>query len=165
MLVDYKAAKPAVEASREPDRSNNIGDRISRGRLLQGAAYSQAGEDGKGSGRYLYLKPGESWDDDVRTIVVHGDDETYVGSFTEAIRTIAAARAEGIAFPRVEEADGKDSKHCGYCAVEEACRRQDSGFRGDLVRWMQVAGDGDGPEVDAALSLWWLGVGWSDGDE
>ena len=157
-LVDYKAAKPAVEAANEPFRSNNIGKNIARGRLLQGAAYSQAGESGNGSGKYLYLKPGEGWSDAVREIVIGGNDETLVEPFAEAVRVVAAARAEGIAFPRVEEADGTDAKHCGYCAVKEACRRQDSGFRRDLVRWMQGDEGAGRPDADAARALWWLGV-------
>jgi hypothetical protein len=157
VLVDYKAAKPAVEASREPDRTNNITRSIARGRLLQGAAYSQAGQSGNGSGRYLYLKPGEKWSDAVRQIVIGGSDEALVETFATAVRTIAAAQAEGIAFPRVEEADGTGAKHCGYCAVKEACRRQDSGFRRDLVRWMQGPEDAGRPDADAARALWWLG--------
>jgi len=163
-LVDYKAAKPEVEASREPDRTNNIFRRIARGRLLQGPAYSQAGKSGNGSGRYLYLKPGEKWDDAVRQIAIGGSDEAFREAFSGAVRTIAAAQAEGIVFPRVEEADGKDAKHCGYCAVKEACRRQDSGFRRDLVRWMRGADGAGRPDADAARTLWWLGVDRPEGD-
>jgi hypothetical protein len=157
-LLDYKAAKPAVEAVREPARGTNIVRKIARGRLLQGAAYSQTGTGGSGRGRYLYLKPGDSWKDEAREIVVAGDDDDFTRPFADAVRTIATARAEGIAFPRVEEADGKDAKHCGYCAVEEACRRQDSAFRRDLVRWMQGFDSEGQSEADAARALWWLGV-------
>jgi hypothetical protein len=158
VLTDYKAAKPAVTAQNDPFRRNNIARMIARGRLLQGSAYAHAGGDGSGTGRYVYLKPGDEWVDEVRTLAIEASDEELAGLFFEAVRVIAGARAVGVAFPRVEEADGKDAEHCKHCSVAEACRRQDSSFRRDLVRWMGEIGKPAGADEEAARSLWWLGV-------
>ncbi len=156
-LVDYKAANPAVDASTEPFRSANIRKLIARGRLLQAAAYARAEGVGSGVGRYLYLKPKEGCKEEIREIAIAGDDPDFVEPFEAAVQTIAAARSHGVAFPRVEEADGRAADHCSYCAVAEACRRDDSAFRRDLVRWMQSDEGAGVPPVDAARSLWWLG--------
>jgi hypothetical protein len=165
VLVDYKAAKPAVDAATEPTRSANIRRLISRGRLLQAAAYARAEGVGNGVGRYLYLKPKEDCKDEIREIVIAGDNPDYVEPFEVAVSAITSARSNGVAFPRVEEGDGRSADHCSYCSVAEACRRDDSAFRRDLVRWMRgVQGAGD-PAVDAARSLWWLGCDRPEGIE
>ncbi len=156
-LVDYKAAKPLSTAKKPETRETHLKARIARGRLLQAAAYAGSlGADG--SGRYLYLKPDDAWVEEIRNVVVCGDDFELVKPFEVAVRTIAAARADGIAFPRLEEADGKDSEHCRFCRVAEACRRDDSGFRRRIVEWMQGDAHTGDPVRDAARALWWLGV-------
>ena len=156
-VVDYKAAKPVSTAKGSATRQSHLRVKISRGRLLQAAAYAgAAGADG--AGRYLYLKPDESWDEEIRNAVVCGDDEEIMGPFEVAVRTIADGRARGIAFPRVEEADGKNAEHCSYCRLAEACRRDDSAYRRRLVRWMQGEVLTDDPDQQAARALWWLGV-------
>ncbi|MBD3850717.1 MAG: PD-(D/E)XK nuclease family protein [Acidobacteria bacterium] len=157
LLVDYKAAKPAVDASTEPFRSNNIRTRIARGRLLQAAAYSRAEGVSSGTGRYLYLKPIDGCKDEIREISVAADNHDFIEPFEAALRAIAAARSQGVAFPRVEEADGTSAGHCGFCPVAEACRRDDSAFRHDLVRWMNSDEGGNDPAIAAARALWWLG--------
>ncbi len=157
VLVDYKTAKPEVEAKTEPSRSDNLRVRIARGRLLQAAAYAQASGARDARGRYLYLKPGDDWVDLVRELSVDRDDERFLKPFAEAVRCIVAAREHGVAFPRLEEANGREAAHCGHCGVAEACRRADSAFRRDLVRWMQGAEGAGDPSVDAARELWWLG--------
>jgi CRISPR/Cas system-associated exonuclease Cas4 (RecB family) len=157
VLVDYKAAKPMSTAAGELTRIDHLRKKIARGRLLQAAAYSQALAIENARGEYLYLKPNEDWTDEMREVVIERDDDALVEDFSTAIETIVTARAEGVAFPRVEEADGKTAEHCSYCAVAEACRRDDSAFRRDLVRWMNDAGDSGDAAVDAARALWWLG--------
>jgi len=156
-LVDYKASKPVSTAKKPETRQSHLLVKIARGRLLQAAAYAGAvGADG--SGRYLYLKPEDRWDEEMRNVVVCGDDEELVEPFEVAVRTIAEGRARGIVFPRVEEADGKTAEHCSYCRVAEACRRDDTGFRRRLVRWMQREAETDDPGQETARALWWLGV-------
>jgi hypothetical protein len=163
-LVDYKAAKPVSTAKTPKTRESHLRAKIARGRLLQAAAYAgSAGADG--SGRYLYLKPDEAWDVETRNVVVCGDDTELMEPFEVAVRTIAEGRARGIAFPRVEEADGKSSEHCRFCRVAEACRRDDSGFRRRLVEWMRRDSDAGDRVQDAARALWWLGVERDGGDE
>jgi hypothetical protein len=162
-LVDYKAARPLSEAKTEVTRRARLLDRVGRGRLLQGAAYAAAAGTSSG-GRYVYLKPDDRWDDDMRTVAVAGDDEEIAERFERSVRAIAEGRARGIAFPRLEEADGRVAEHCRYCRVAEACRRDDSGFRLRLVAWMrrEATSDEDG---EAARALWWLGVERDGGDE
>jgi CRISPR/Cas system-associated exonuclease Cas4 (RecB family) len=157
VLVDYKAAQPMSTAAGELTRFDHLQKKIARGRLLQAAAYSQTTAIENARGEYLYLKPNEDWTDEMREVVIESDNDALVEVFSTAIETIATARAEGVAFPRVEEADGKTAEHCSYCAVAEACRRDDSAFRRDLVRWMNDAGDSGDAAVDAARALWWLG--------
>ena len=165
VMVDYKAAQPAVDAATEPFRSNNIRARIGRGRMLQAAAYSRAEAVSNGTGRYLYLRPKEDCKEETREITVAGDNRDFIEPFEGAVRAVAEARAQGVAFPRVEEADGSSAGHCGYCAVAEACRRDDSAFRRHLVGWI-TGDDGRGdPAVDAARALWWLGVDSPEGEE
>jgi hypothetical protein len=158
VFIDYKTAKPMSEAKQESTRRRHLGTEVARGRLLQAAAYAQAEGVGRARGSYLYLKPGETWTAEMRSLTVDGEDEALAVSFATAVRTVAAARAQGTAFPRLEEADGKTAKHCGYCPVAEACRRDDSTFRRHLVAWMQGAAESGDPAVNASRALWWLGV-------
>lgn len=163
-LVDYKAAKPVSTAKQSETRESHLRGKIARGRLLQAAAYAaSAGADG--TGRYLYLKPDDLWDEETRNAVVCGDDEDVMKLFEIAVRTIAEGRDHGIVFPRVEEADGKNAEHCSYCRVAEACRRDDSGFRRRLVEWMQKDAVTDDRRQGAARALWWLGVERDGGEE
>ena len=165
VLVDYKAAQPMSVAAKEKTRRDHLRQRVARGRLLQAAAYSQASGLENVRGEYLYLKPGEDWTDEMREVVVEGDDEGLSEPFATAIATIATARAQGVAFPRVQEADGKTAAHCTYCAVAEACRRDDSAFRDDLVQWMNGVEGAGYPAADAARALWWLGFERPESDE
>ncbi len=164
-LVDYKSAKPLSTAKTAEIRETHLLDRVARGRLLQAAAYAGAVGALNGSGRYLFLKPDERWDDEMRTVVVRGDNEEIVERFEGAVRAIAAGRARGIVFPRVEEADGKNAEHCRFCRVAEACRRDDSGFRRRLVQWMQEDLETEDRDVAASRTLWWLGVERDGGEE
>jgi hypothetical protein len=157
-LVDYKAAKPLSTAKTPETRDSHVLDKVAKGRLLQAAAYAGAAAPFNGGGRYVYLKPDDRWDDEMRNVVVHGDDEEIAVSFERAVRTIAEGRAHGIAFPRLEEADGRNAEHCTYCRVAEACRRDDSGFRRRLVEWMEGESASDDGDAQAARDLWWLGV-------
>lgn len=157
-FIDYKTAKPMSEAKQEPTRRKHLGTEVARGRLLQAAAYAQAEGVDRARGTYVYLKPGEAWTPEMRRVRVDGEDAVLAASFATAVRTVAAASAEGIAFPRLEEADGKTAKHCAYCPVAEACRRDDSTFRRHLVAWMQGGAVSGDPAADAARALWWLGV-------
>jgi hypothetical protein len=163
-LVDYKAAKPLSTAKTPETRHSHVLDKVAKGRLLQAAAYAAAAPR-EGGGRYVYLKPDDRWDDEMRNVVVRADDEETVALFEEAVRTIAEGRVRGIAFPRVEEADGRNAEHCSYCRVAEACRRDDSGFRRRLVEWMDAASTSDDRDEEAARELWWLGFDREGGEE
>jgi hypothetical protein len=164
-LVDYKAAKPLSTAKTPETRDSHVLDKVAKGRLLQAAAYAGAVAAFNGGGRYVYLKPDDRWDEEMRNVVVRGDDEEIAGPFERAVRTIAEGRAHGIVFPRLEEADGRNAEHCSYCRVAEACRRDDSGFRRRLVEWMQGETATDDGDEKTARALWWLGAEQSGGDE
>jgi hypothetical protein len=164
-LVDYKAAKPLSTAKTPETRDSHVLDRVAKGRLLQAAAYAGAAAAFNGGGRYVYLKPDDRWDEEMRNVVVRGDDEEIAGPFERAVRTIAEGRAHGIVFPRLEEADGRNAEHCSYCRVAEACRRDDSGFRRRLVDWMQGETATDDGDEETARALWWLGAEQSGGGE
>jgi hypothetical protein len=164
-LVDYKAAKPLSTVKTDEIRESHLLDRVARGRLLQAAAYAGAAGAFNGVGRYLYLKPDDRWTDEMRNVIVRGDDEEVVERFEGAVRAIAEARALGIVFPRLEEADGKNAEHCRFCRVAEACRRDDSGFRRRLVDWMQGEVEHEERDAGAARALWWLGVERDGGKE
>ena len=157
-LVDYKAAKPLSTVKTAGIRESHLRDKIARGRLLQAAAYAGAAGAFNGSGRYLYLKPDDRWTDEMRNVIVRGDDEEDVNRFEGAVRAIAEGRARGIVFPRLQEANGKIAEHCRYCRVAEACRRDDSGFRRRFVLWMEGETATDDRGMEAARKLWWLGV-------
>jgi hypothetical protein len=156
-LVDYKAAKPFSDGKTEATRAKHLLAQIGKGRLLQAAAYARAPDPATGSGRYLYLKPNEAWDEGIRQATVLGDDPDATELFAMAVRTIFNARREGVFFPRVEEADGKKAQHCQWCRVAEACRRDDSDYRRHLVSWMGDASGSATAEERAARDLWWLG--------
>lgn len=162
-LVDYKAAKPLTTAKTPETRQAHVLDRVAKGRLLQAAAYAAAAPNG--CGRYVYLKPDDRWDDEMRNVVVRVDDEEIAACFEEAVRTIADGRARGVAFPRLEEADGRSAEHCSYCRVAEACRRDDSGFRRRLVEWMDATSTSGDRDEEAARRLWWLGFARERGEE
>jgi hypothetical protein len=164
-LVDYKAAKPLSTAKTPETRDSHVLDRVAKGRLLQAAAYAATAAARNGGGRYVYLKPDDRWDEEMRNVVVRGDDEEIAVSFEVAVRTIAEGRARGIAFPRLQEAGGRNAEHCSYCRVAEACRRDDSGFRRRLVEWMETASTSDDRDKEAMQNLWWLGVDREDGEE
>ncbi len=156
-LIDYKASRPVSDAKKEVTRRKHLETSIARGRRLQAVAYASAAGVDSPRGAYLFLKPHDEWSDEVRILALGRDDEKAAELFEHAVQTIDRARALGIAFPRLEEADGKTAGHCLYCSVAEACRRDDSGFRRDLVRWMRGLDDSCDTAADAARDLWWLG--------
>jgi hypothetical protein len=164
-LVDYKAAKPLSTAKNPETREGHLLDKVARGRLLQAAAYAGSVPASEGSGRYLYLKPDDRWDDEMREVVVRGEDEDIYEAFERAVRIVAESRSRGIVFPRLEEAGGRMAEHCSYCRVAEACRRDDSGFRRRLVEWMNSETTSDDPDHEVARELWWLGVDRGEGAE
>jgi hypothetical protein len=124
---------------------------------LQAAAYSLAGHDGVG--RYVYLKPkiGDA-PADARVVEASGADEELRGAFHEAVATIDLGLMAGIAFPRTDEPKGRRAEHCTFCPVSEACRRDDSTFRRDLVELMEEGPAPTETSLMIARRLWWLGV-------
>ncbi len=75
-----------------------------------------------------------------------------------SVATIDASLIAGAAFPRTDEPKGKDAKHCAFCPVAEACRRDDSTFRERLAELMETGPLTDEIDLMAARRLWWLGV-------
>ncbi len=155
--VDYKTGSPVSVAVTAETRHRHLLQRVARGRLLQAVAYAVGTS---GTGRYVFLRPDlGSVPAVVRAAKIPVDDAAALAAFGEAVSAIAAARAAGAMFPRVEEADAPDRRpqHCAYCRVTEACRRDDSAFRRRLLVAMESRSGGDTPTA-AARRLWWLGV-------
>lgn len=158
VLTDYKTGRPASDAKQEATRRRHLLRQVAKGRALQAAAYAAAGGGGS-RGRYLWLRPdlGRAPEAE-RTAVVPASDPGFAAAYAEAVEAVAQALDAGTMFPRVEEV-GSDRvpDHCAYCAVAEACRRDDSGFRRRLVEWMARGTASSRPEA-AARRLWHLGA-------
>jgi hypothetical protein len=127
--------------------------------VLQAVAYALAGPSDTGIGRYVYLAP-EIGDapPECRTLEAAASDQNLRSAFWEAVSAIEGGMEEGVAFPRVQEADGRKAEHCRFCQVSEGCRWDDSKFRERLVELLEVEGAIDDPALAAARRLWWLGV-------
>jgi RecB family exonuclease len=158
-LTDYKTGKPASNAQGAGTRRKHLLAEVGRGRTLQAAAYAVGAGVGA-SGRYLWLRP-EIGDapEEAREAVVAAADLEFAAAFAEAVTTVELALGGGVAFPRVEEV-GSDKlpDHCTHCAVAEACRRDDSGFRRRLVEWMTIGGGSTESPEGVARRLWHLGA-------
>ena len=158
ILLDYKTGRPPWGPGKPETRRKHLLRDVSRGRALQGVAYALA-TGGAGLGRYLYLAPNLGrLPEESRDVRIGVTEEDAVAAFRSAVLTIAEAWRTGGLPPRVEEADGKNAAHCGFCAVSEACLRDDSGYRRRLVEWLGARDNDDSPVVAAARDLWWLGV-------
>ncbi|HSN57196.1 MAG TPA: PD-(D/E)XK nuclease family protein [Candidatus Sulfomarinibacteraceae bacterium] len=158
VLVDYKTSAPWTKVKKPELQRRDVLLKVARGRGLQAVAYALAPAGG-GVGRYLFLKPVIDGEEDTRTVSLASDDPEAVRLFTDAVAAVAEARLLGVVFPRVEEADSDDvPAHCRYCAVAEACLRDDSRFRRRLVDLMAGSGEEGSPAEAAARRLWWLGV-------
>lgn len=155
--TDYKTGKPLSAAKTPETREKHLLQKVAAGRLLQAAAYSLAEADG--IGRYVYLKPkiGEA-PADARVVEASGADEELSGAFHEAVATIDLGLMTGIAFPRTDEPKGRRAEHCTFCPVSEACRRDDSTFRRDLIWLMEEGPAPTDTSLMIARRLWWLGV-------
>jgi hypothetical protein len=154
--VDYKTGRPVSSAVTDEARRRHLLREVARGRLLQAGAYAVGIG---GPGRYAFLTPDAGGvPPGARVAEVRPDDEPLIDAFGKAVAAVAAARAAGAMFPRVEEAGAPDRRpsHCGYCPVTEACRRDDSAFRRRLLAAM-AEGTGGDPPTEAARRLWWLG--------
>jgi RecB family exonuclease len=158
-LVDYKTGKPVSTLLKVETRRRHLLKEVQKGRMLQAAAYARALPEGEARGRYVWLKPdiGEA-PEEAREAVVSGTDTDFMAAAAAAVAAVNSSREAGVVFPRVEEVGSDDiPNHCKYCAVAEACRRDDSGFRRRLVAWMAHAGPVAPPAETAARVLWHLG--------
>jgi hypothetical protein len=126
---------------------------------MQAVAYAKASPSDEGVGRYVYFRPeiGRA-PPEARIVEVSGQNKSFTIAFEDAVDAVEASLIAGAAFPRVDEPAGKTAKHCGYCGVSEACRRDDSGFRRRLVEWMEAEDEPADEALIAARRLWWLGV-------
>jgi hypothetical protein len=161
VLVDYKSGRPLSSAARAETRRRHLVAAVARGRKLQAVAYAHAAP--KATGAYVFLRPEIGpGPEDARRVEVSADDTEAAAAFDVAVRTLSEAWRAGVMFPRVEEVKppGRRPIHCEYCAVAEACRRDDSAFRARLMGWLSDSTDQ--ATVDsttrAARALWFLGT-------
>ncbi len=157
--TDYKTGRPMSKAKGASTREKHLLEKVAGGRLLQAMAYALAGPGNAGIGRYiaLYPKIGDL-PNEVREVRAAADDEQLAEAFDTAVEVIENAIDAGSAFPRVEEPGGGTARHCAWCSVAEACRRDDSSFRRALVDLMEGEERSDDPAVEAARALWRLGT-------
>jgi hypothetical protein len=165
-LVDYKISRPPSSAKGEETRRRHLLRSIALGNTLQGVAYALAAPDGRGEGRYLYLRPEiGAAPEAARHVRIAAADVEMADAFTAAVAAVAAAWDAGAMFPRMEEPDGSAGRACAFCAVREACLVDDSGVRRRLVDWLGAAGEDGEPVERAARGLWQLGFAGAEQEE
>ena len=133
VLDDYKTGAPFTKAKRESTRRRHLLDGLRRGRHLQALAYVQAaaalGVDAEG--RYLFGKDdGKEYE---RILSFRHDDTEAIDLFESAVRTLRAARAQGVFFARVEDKKGESPPACKVCECRMACFRDETRERARLV--------------------------------
>jgi len=161
-LTDYKTGKPVSEGINEVTRSRNLFHQVTTGERLQAVAYALGAGGASDDGRYLFLKP--DIPEVSRQVTVRSSDAPLAERFHRAVRTVLAAWDAGSFFPRFAEPNGrKPFEGCAYCAVAEACLRNDATYRTRLLRWLDdnqtTCGHDDRPtsaQQRALLGLWRL---------
>jgi len=151
-LIDFKLGKPKTVAKTEGTRRKHIIEAVRTGSLLQGALYARVFEGS--AGKYVYLNPGKEYPQ--RVFEVSSDDHELQESMTTAVAEIEQAMRQGTMFPRMEDLKGKGMPACDYCAVREACSRDDSTMRRQLVE--SVAASPETPAAHARRALWMGGA-------
>ena len=148
MLTDFKLGKPRTVAKTEGTRRKHILEAVRRGELLQGALYARAVEDG--SGRYVYLNPSKDFPQ--RVFQMSADDEELQGHMEAAVGELEEVMRQGSMFPRLVTSKGENQKACDFCSVREACLRDDSTLRRQLLE--AVEAEPESPASRARRALW-----------
>lgn len=158
-LSDYKTGRPAIQAKTEGPRRSQLLGKISRGQLLQAAAYAhctdglKAGVE-RSSGRYVYLHPDA--DDERRVITIASDDGEVETRMRHVIAAVLQGWQEGSFFPRLVDVDrDTEPPACAYCDVAPACVRGDSGSRQRLRDWIRSVAEHEASAAEAALRQVW----------
>jgi hypothetical protein len=149
VLTDYKTGKPKPI------------EEISQGLQLQASVYARAGGP-RAIGRYVYLGGNDKYSLEERELVVQSEDRELAEAADRALDVVLAAWDHGAFFPRVDKAgSGGIKPSCRFCAIKQACRRDDSSFRRQLVEWMGTKNQNNDFDLEnrsgAAAALWSLG--------
>jgi hypothetical protein len=162
VLTDYKTGSPPV-TSVDPDaRRRNLEQLVSRGVLLQAAAYAAADVAGRKVGRYLTLKGLR--DERRAEAIVDSDDAPACEELPHTVATLLEAARAGAFFPRLAEHDRDNNPACRNCDVRTACVLDDSGMK---LRWREAvraaaarraAGDGLDRRESALVAVLQLGA-------
>ena len=157
LLSDYKTSRRGIsDAKTQKTRDKHLVAEISKGRLLQAAAYARASGQTDDQGRYVFLHPEFKGDAATRIVPVTVQNEAAQEAFDDAVNTLTQAWFAGVFFPRLVEPDiDTEPRACDYCNVAEACLRGDSSLRGRLRDWSarnQAADETD----QAFLDAWYL---------
>ena len=156
-LTDYKTGKPMSTVKDPEKRADALFNEMRTGRMLQAVAYSLASPTGVG--RYVWLKPDiKDAPEECRVAEAEASEKRLIAAFDVAVGVIEESLAAGVVFPRVDEPAGGKADHCRYCPVAEACRRDDSCFRGRLVELMESDRVAASEAEGIARRLWWLGA-------
>jgi hypothetical protein len=168
VLTDYKTGTSPFTQSTPRYRRDRLLRDVRSGRRLQPVAYSLVGGERTASGRLTFLRPDLDLATRARAIAAAGDDAELLAAFHDSVGTILRAWDEGVFFPRMEyPADPQTMpRDCRWCAVAEACLRQDSGARRRLREGIEELGRAEGTDrspgpIDEAvrsalLDHWWL---------
>ncbi|MES1241115.1 MAG: PD-(D/E)XK nuclease family protein [Acidobacteriota bacterium] len=151
--TDYKTGQPISDKKKEDVRRRHFLARVQAGSHLQAVAYHLAG-DGRGEGRYLFLRPDLQG---ARVFAAGEADLDLIEAFASSIRAVLAAWDAGTFFPRVVDPAGRNEPgRCKVCEVAEACVRGDSGSRVRLLEWAdRMRGVPDLPDAEASLLGVW----------
>ena len=151
-LIDFKLGKPKTVAKTEGTRRKHIVESVRAGALLQGALYARVFENS--SGKYIYLNPAKDYPQ--RVFEMASDDQELQQNMAAAVTEIEQVMRQGAMFPRFEDRKGKGMPACDFCTVREACLRDDSTLRRQLVD--AVNAPAETPAEQARRALWMGGA-------
>ena len=151
-LIDFKLGKPKTVAKKEDTRRKHILEAVRTGSLLQGALYARVFEGS--AGKYIYLNPSKDYPQ--RVFEMSSDDEVLQSGAVAAVAEIEQVMRQGTMFPRLENPKGRTMPACDFCTVREACLRDDSTMRRQLVE--AVSSPADTPAQRARRALWMGGA-------
>lgn len=158
--TDYKTGKiPLTAHKRIETRRRHIRQGILSGQHLQAAVYAANASDGKSvRGRYLYLHP--DMEPGNRQIELEAEDSLVSTDLPQVLDRLLEAWHQGVFFPRLEDAAGKEPGLCSFCEFHSCCVRGDSGARRRLHEFAAPphSAENKSKRSDrAALQLWWIG--------
>ena len=145
LLTDFKTGNPF--------KAKELEKKLKQGDALQPAAYALAasGEAPKVRGRLVFLR--SDVERDGRVVDLREEGEDWRAPVGAAVASLLDVWRAGAFFPRLTEPDGeKSNKACKFCDVRQACIKEDSSARRQLVELAH--GTERSSAFDALRALW-----------